>query len=60
MFSKIFEKYGRRQIGLYGAGFSSGMLGLRMGIIIECFKALGKYGNLNKSPNKWDKVYYDI
>lgn len=46
---------GRRLIGLYDSGFSGGLFGLRIRIMIECFQAPGKYDNLNSALNKWDK-----
>ena len=47
IFSKIFERVGRRLIGLYDAGFSGGLFGLRMSITMECFQEFGKKDNLS-------------
>jgi len=47
IFLKIFEKVGRRLIGLYDAGFSGGLFGLRTSIMIECFQVFGKKDNLS-------------
>jgi hypothetical protein len=55
IFSTIFDMVGRRLIGLYDSGFSGGLFGLRIRIMIECFQAPGKYDNLNSALNKWDK-----
>ena len=47
IFSKIFEKEGRRLIGLYDVGFSGSLFGLRMSITMECFQMLGNKDNLS-------------
>lgn len=46
-FSKIFEKVGRRLIGLYDAGFSGGLFDTRMSVTMEYFQVLGKKDNLS-------------
>jgi len=40
--SKIFEKVGRRLIGLYHAGFSGGLFGLKMSITMGASRSLGR------------------
>jgi hypothetical protein len=47
IFSKIFEEVVRRLIGLYDAGFSRGLFGLKISITIECFQIFGKIDNLS-------------
>jgi hypothetical protein len=45
-FSNIFDRIGRRLIGLYEEGQFGALLGLRIKIIVEYFHRIGKKSNL--------------
>lgn len=53
---QIFEKKGKRLIGLYDPGESRGLFCLANITICENFHSIGKYDSLNMASNMYVKI----